>query len=41
MDWTGLVKHGHGLLKQGVIKHGLTLGRTRGGEGMPPPIRFF
>ena len=47
MNWTGLVKHGRGLIKQGVIKHGLTLGRTRGrgwGGGWvdaTPPMRFF
>ena len=41
MDWTGLVKHGHGLLKQGVIKHGLTLGRTRGGGGDATPHKVF
>ena len=33
MDWTGLVKHGHRLIKHGVIKHRLTLGRTRGEGG--------
>ena len=46
MNWTGLVKHGRGLIKQGVIKHGLTLGRTRGrgwggGGWMPPPHEVF